>query len=68
MRYKVVKMKKDKSAPIRYQRAGWMPFDTMHERHGQIWPTKAEAKTEAQLMEQWSSCHSLLVTTIGSLN
>lgn len=51
-RYKVTRMKADKSVPIRYQQSGWMPFDTQHKRHGQVWPTRAEAEAEARLLER----------------
>jgi hypothetical protein len=53
-RYRVTRVKKDKSAPVRYQQSGWMPFDTKHERHGQVWRSKFEAEIEAQRMEEES--------------
>lgn len=46
-RYIVTRMKKDPKVPARYQRAGWMAFDTRHQQHGQVQPTKALAQADA---------------------
>ena len=46
-RYVVTRMKRDRSTPPRYQHHGWMAFDRYHRQHGQVWPTKAEAQTDA---------------------
>ena len=47
-RYTITRMAGDPSAPPRYRRSGWMAFDTQHQQHGQVWPTKAEAACEAE--------------------
>lgn len=46
-RYLVTRMKKDPAAPLRYRRAGWMAFDTLHKQHGQVWPTWRQAVHDA---------------------
>jgi hypothetical protein len=51
-RYTVARIVKDRSVPPRYRQSGWMVFDTKHQRHGQVWPTKAEAEQDAARMNQ----------------
>jgi len=51
-RYIVTRVKKDRAVPTRYQRAGWMAFDTKHQQHGQVWPTKADAVADATRLER----------------
>ena len=42
-RYLLTRMKADPAVAKRYRRSGWMAFDTKHQRHGQVWPTRKEA-------------------------
>jgi len=51
-RYVVTRMKGDPKVPVRYRRSGWMAFDTLHKRHGIVWPTKAEAEAEANVLSR----------------
>lgn len=43
-RYILTRVIRDRMVPKRYQRSGWMAFDRLHTRHGQVWPTKPEAQ------------------------
>ena len=47
VRWVVTRMKRERSVPKRYQRSGYMAFDTQHHQHGQVWPTRIEAKQDA---------------------
>lgn len=51
-RYLVTRMVKDPRVAPRYQRSGYMAFDTRHTRHGQVWPTKAEAEADAERLNR----------------
>jgi len=46
-RYIVTRMVKDRAVPKRYQRSGWMAFDTLHKQQGQVWPHRDEAQRDA---------------------
>jgi hypothetical protein len=62
MRYIVTRMKKDRTVPLRYQRSGWMAFDTRHQRHGQVWPSKAEATADADRLNRYDELQNRLRT------
>jgi len=51
-RYIVTRMKKDKRVEQRYQREGWMAFDTLHVKHGIIWPTRDDAKLDTRILNR----------------
>ena len=53
-RYVVTRMKGDPKVPARYRQSGWMAFDTLHKRHGSVWPTRAEAEAEANVLSRAS--------------
>lgn len=42
-RYILTKVKADKDVAKRYQRNGWMAFDTRYREHGQVWSTRVNA-------------------------
>lgn len=49
-RYIVTRVKKDPKVPKRYQQSGWMAFDTKHVQHGQVWPKKSQAQSDADYL------------------
>jgi hypothetical protein len=66
MRYNEEQMKSDPRVPRRYQRSGWMAFDTLHQQHGPVQPTKAEALKDVRRLEGLADLaeglrHALLV-------
>jgi ABC-type taurine transport system substrate-binding protein len=42
-RYILARVKADPSVAKRYQRSGWLAFDTYHKQHGQVWLTRRAA-------------------------
>lgn len=48
-RFIVSRVLRDRRAPARYQRSGWVCFDTAHPtaQNLGVWPTRAEAQAEA---------------------